>query len=105
MTLEEIKQAVVEKRNQGETWTDIAIWIEKTHGLSVHRTTVQRWYDKEINGEEDEEILLGDAYRLKSDKELATSKGETKLYKRLYVFCGDIRGCGVAWPIICGLGP
>jgi len=84
MTLEEIKQAVVEKRNQGETWTDIAIWIEKTHGLSVHRTTVQRWYDKEINGEEDEEILLGDAYRLKTDKVLATSKSETKLYKRLY---------------------
>ena len=84
MTLEEIKQAVVEKRNQGETWTDIAIWIEKTHGLSVHRTTVQRWYDKELNGEEDEEILLGDAYRIKTDKTLATSKSETKLYKRLY---------------------
>jgi len=84
MTLEEIKRQAIEKRNQGETWTDIAIWIEQTHGLSVHRTTVQRWYDKELNAQNEEETYLDDATRVKLDKKLATSSGETKLYKKLY---------------------
>ena len=81
MTLEEIKQAVVEKRDSGATWTDIALWIEQTHGLSVHRTTVQRWYDKQL---EDEETLLDDAAKLATDKKLVTAQGESKLYKKLY---------------------
>ena len=84
MTLEEIKRQAIEKRNQGETWTDIAIWIEQTHGLSVHRTTVQRWYDKELNAQNEEETYLDDATRVKLDKKLATSTSETKLYKKLY---------------------
>ena len=82
MTLEEIKRQAIEKRNQGETWTDIAIWIDQTHGLSVHRTTVQRWYAKELNSEE--ETYLDDATRVKLDKKLVTSTSETKLYKKLY---------------------
>lgn len=81
MTLEEIKQAVVEKRDSGATWTDIALWIEQTHGLSVHRTTVQRWYDKEL---EDEETLLDDTAKLATDKKLVTAQSEAKLYKKLY---------------------
>ena len=84
MTLEEIKRQAIEKRNQGETWTDIAIWIDQTHGLSVHRTTVQRWYDKELNAQNEEETYLDDATRVKLDKKLATSTSETKLYKKLY---------------------
>ena len=83
MTLEEIKSKVVERRNQGETWTDIAIWIEEIYGLSVHRTTVQRWYDKEVNVPEDE-TLLDEETRIKLDKKLATSQADTKLYKKLY---------------------
>ena len=83
MTLEEIKRQAVAMRDSGETWTDIAIWIEKNHGLSVHRTTVQRWYDKEMRVHEDEETLLEED-RVKLDKKLVTSKSEAKLYKKLY---------------------
>ena len=85
MTLEEIKRQAVTMRDSGETWTDIAIWIEKTHGLSVHRTTVQRWYDREvIQPIEEEETLLDNESRVKLDKKLAGSKSEAKLYKKLY---------------------
>ena len=85
MTLEEIKRQAVTMRDSGETWTDIAIWIEKTHGLSVHRTTVQRWYDREVTQPiEEEETLLDNESRVKLDKKLAGSKSEAKLYKKLY---------------------
>ena len=84
MTLEEIKRQAVAMRDSGETWTDIAIWIEKNHGLSVHRTTVQRWYDKEVYSDFDGVLIEKDTpdERFNLDKKVATHKAEAAYYKK-----------------------
>ena len=47
MIPEQAKSEIIKKRKEGETWTAIAEWMEEETGISVHRSTIQRWYDKE----------------------------------------------------------
>ena len=70
----------------GATWTKIAEWLEAEYGLQIHRTTIQKWFDKN-HWEPEEELLVneeGTENRIKLDKKLATYKGEAKYYKKLY---------------------
>ena len=81
------KNELIKKRLTGETWTDLAKWMNNEFGISVHRTTLQRWYDKEVCIEntnfEDIELDTVDD-RIKLDRKIATYKAETKHYKKLY---------------------
>ena len=81
------KDGIIKRKLAGETWTAIAKWVEQEYGETVHRTTVQRWYDKEVSLESisPEDIILDSVEdRIKIDKKLATYKAETNYYKKLY---------------------
>ena len=68
------------------TWTKIAEWLEAEYGVQIHRTTIQKWFDKN-HWEPEDELLVneeGTENRIKLDKKLATYKGEAKYYKKLY---------------------
>ena len=70
----------------GATWTKIAEWLEAEYGVQIHRTTIQKWFDKN-HWEPEDELLVneeGTENRIKLDKKLATYKGEAKYYKKLY---------------------
>ena len=87
MIPEQARLRIIEKKQGGETWTGIAKWIEETYGVAIHRTTVQRWYDREVSSDEEvdqEEVLESIEDRTKSDKQLATYKAEAAHYKKLY---------------------
>ena len=81
------KDEIVKRKLAGDTWTAIAKWIEQEYGETVHRTTIQRWYDKEVSLENfnpDDIVLDSIEDRIKIDKKLATYKAETTFYKKLY---------------------
>ena len=83
---EQAKSEIIKRRNLGATWTKIAEWLEAEYGLQIHRTTIQKWFDKN-HWEPEEELLVneeGTENRIKLDKKLATYKGEAKYYKKLY---------------------
>ena len=86
MIPEKAKSEIIKKRAAGETWTGLARWVEKEYGMSVHRTTIQRWHDREVWEQEaqhlDSENSLDE--RLKLDKKVATHKSEADFYKKLY---------------------
>ena len=81
------KDEIIKKKLAGETWTAIAQWVEQEFGEQVHRTTVQRWYDKEVcleNADPDDVVLDSVNDRIKIDKKIATHKAEAAYYKKLY---------------------
>jgi hypothetical protein len=83
---EQAKSEIIKRRNLGATWTKIAEWLEAEYGLQIHRTTIQKWFDKN-HWEPEDELLVneeGTENRIKLDKKLATYKGEAKYYKKLY---------------------
>ena len=83
---EKAKSEIIKRRAMGVTWTKIAEWLEVEYGVQVHRTTIQKWYDKN-HWEPEEELLVneeGTDNRIKIDKKLATYKGEADYYKKLY---------------------
>ena len=45
MIPETSKDELIKKRLAGDTWTSLAQWVNSELGISVHRTTLQRWYD------------------------------------------------------------
>ena len=88
MIPEQARLEIGRKRAAGETWTGIARWILEEYGVEVHRTTVQRWHDRDILSEfdieESEEILDSPKERLKIDKKLQTFKAEATYWKKMY---------------------
>ena len=86
MIPEEAKSEIIKRRALGTTWTGLARWIEKDYGTPIHRTTIQRWHDKEVWEQEvqllDNENSVDD--RIKLDKKVATHKSEADFYKKLY---------------------
>ena len=87
MIPEQARLEIIRKKQEGETWTGIANWIEDEYGISIHRTTVQRWYDREaFNVEEvgQDEPWESIEDKTKLDKKLATYKSEVAYYKKLY---------------------
>ncbi len=86
MIPEQAKSEIIKRRAIGATWTKIVEWLEQEHGIQVHRTTIQKWFDKN-HWEPEEELLVneeGTDNRIKLDKKLATYKGEADYYKKLY---------------------
>ena len=71
-------------------WTEIAQKVESKTGYKYHRSTIQRWYDRE--GQWAEDILsdssdMDDATAkawVKLETKLATHAAESKHYKKLY---------------------
>ena len=84
MIPEQARNEIIQKRAAGQTWTSLVKYLKDKYGIEVHRTTVQRWHDREICSE----ILDGDEFTdediLLRDKKVETLKGEVKLWKRLY---------------------
>ena len=96
MIPEQARLEIIKKKQEGETWTGISQWIEEEYGIPIHRTTVQRWYDREAFSEDEvdqEELLESIEDRTKLDKKLATYKAELNYYKKLYqqVISGDAK--------------
>ncbi len=84
---ETVKDELVKKRLAGATWTELAQFLKEVHGIDVHRTTVMRWYEKEVSIEKvnpDDINLDSVGDRIRIDKRLATYKAETNYYKKLY---------------------
>ena len=94
MTIPEIaKEELAKKRLAGATWTELAQFLKEAHGINVHRTTVMRWYEKEVcieNVDPTDLDLDSVDDRIKLDKRLATYKAETAYYKKLYE--GSLKG-------------
>ena len=90
MIPEQAKSEIRKRKEAGATWTGIVQWIAEEYGIDVHRTTIQRWYDKEVYLDfpdpEDDLIVEKDtpAERIKLDKKVATHKAEAIFYKKLY---------------------
>ena len=87
MIPEQARLEIIKKKDEGETWTGIARWIEREYGVTVHRTTIQRWYDREVCREDEvdqEELLESLDSRIKVDKQVQTLKAEVGYYKKLY---------------------
>ena len=86
MIPEEAKSEIIKRREQGATWTSLSNWVEEIFGVPIHRTTIQRWHDKEVWEQEvqllDNENSIDD--RIKLDKKVATHKSEADFYKKLY---------------------
>ena len=87
MIPEQARLEIIKRKQEGETWTGISQWIEEEYGIPIHRTTVQRWYDREAFNEEEvdqDELLESIEDRTKLDKKVATYKAELAYYKKLY---------------------
>jgi len=84
MIPEEARLEIVRKKNLGETWTAIAQWLLDDYGISVHRTTVQRWYDREVFLDEVNDESFSTEDRVKLDKKVETYKAESRFWKKLY---------------------
>ena len=93
------KAELIQKRQAGQTWTGLARWLAEDYGIELHRSTIQRWYDREVVdidtlldeaaanmadeiSPEEEEDFIKDRIRL--DKRVATYKAESAYYKKLY---------------------
>ena len=77
MIPEQARLGIIKRKEEGETWTGISKWIEEEYGIAIHRTTVQRWYDREVFNEEEvdqEELLESIEDRTKLDKKVSTYK-------------------------------
>ena len=86
MIPEEAKSEIIRRRAAGETWTGIANWILSKFGIETHRTTIQRWHDKSIWDQEDQDLSPENDLdtRIKLDKKVETYKSEAAFYKKLY---------------------
>tara|TARA_Y100000310_G_scaffold114205_1_gene112706 strand:+ start:3881 stop:5191 length:1311 start_codon:yes stop_codon:yes gene_type:complete len=89
MIPEAAKSEIRKRKEAGATWTGIAQWIADEYGIDIHRTTIQRWHDKEVYldfKDLDNDIVEKDTSeeRIKLDKKVATHKSEAAFYKKLY---------------------
>ena len=86
MIPEQAKLGITERRNQGWTWQSIANWIEEEFEVRVHRTSIQRCYDKQVWEQAAEEYAqLNDLdERIKIDQRAIGWHQQALLWKRLY---------------------
>ena len=92
------KAELIQKRQAGQTWTGLARWLAEDYGIELHRSTIQRWYDREvvdidtlldeaaanmadeISPEEEEDFIKA---RIRLDKRVDTYKAASAYYKKL----------------------
>ena len=82
---EEAREQIIRNRQLGMSWTALARMLDETYGVKVHRSTVQRWFDREVYSVElNAEIEFTSKDRIKLDKKVATYKAEATHWKKLY---------------------
>jgi hypothetical protein len=103
---EQVKPRLIKMRRAGMGWTALKKWLEDEHGIDVHRSTLQRWFDR--GGYSEIDLVLDEAAanmadtlasepvnpledpdfwveeKVKQDKKVATHKAEAAYYKKLY---------------------
>ena len=86
MIPEEVRLEITRKRSEGWTWDSIAESIEEQFGIKVHRTTIQRWHDRQLGDLEtiDESVPLLPNDKIRLDKKVAHAVSEANLYRKLY---------------------
>tara|TARA_R110000744_G_scaffold283366_1_gene394874 strand:- start:178 stop:612 length:435 start_codon:yes stop_codon:yes gene_type:complete len=85
---EEAKAQIVELREEGMGWTAISRFIDDEYGVSLHRSTIQRWHaehgaEQTILDLDDTDDEFVDA-KLKLDKKIRSLEQDRKLYRSLY---------------------
>ena len=103
---EQAKPKIIKMRRAGMGWTALRNWLEEQYGIEVHRSTIQRWYDREgysgVNQIDYDAVPYAAAKQMadtiapepidhfwveekvKQDKKVATHKAEAAYYKKLY---------------------
>jgi len=88
---EKAKSEIIKRRLAGWSWESIAVWMAEEHNFAAHRTTYQKWYDREVSlreglsKEETQEMpteFSPDAHA-KLIKNIEKYKGEAKYWKKL----------------------
>ena len=88
---EKAKSEIIKRKLAGWSWTAIAVWMKKKYNFAAHRTTYQKWYDREVSLREGlsrhevEEIptdFSPDAHA-KLIKNIEKYKGEAKYWKKV----------------------
>ena len=59
---EQLKPMLVKMRRAGATWTGLRDWLSGKYGIDVHRSTIQRWYDREGYSEID--LIIDEAAKM-----------------------------------------
>ena len=88
---EEAKEEIVKRKMAGATWSALSRWVEERWGVSVHRTTLQKWYDREVElldeeQSEDMEDMEADftpEAHVKMARKIETYKGESRYWKKV----------------------
>ena len=78
---------LVRRRQAGATWTSLSEWLKSVFGIDIHRTNIQRWYDKEVYLDQEDELLdpeIDPTHHIKMGKKAETYKAEAKYFKKLY---------------------
>ena len=88
---EKAKSEIIKRKLAGWSWTAIATWMQEKYAFEAHRTTYQKWYDREVSLREGlsrhevEEIptdFSPDAHA-KLIKNIEKYKGEAKYWKKV----------------------
>jgi len=88
---EKAKNEIIKRKLAGWSWTDIATWMKEKYDFEAHRTTYQKWYDREVSlreglsSEDFNEIptdFSPDAHA-KLIKNIEKYKGEAKYWKKV----------------------
>ena len=88
---EEAKEEIVKRKMAGATWSALSRWVEDRWGVAVHRTTLQKWYDREVEvldeqQSEDMEDMQADftpEAHVKMARKIETYKGEARYWKKV----------------------
>ena len=46
---EKAKSEIIKRKLAGWSWTAIATWMQEKYAFEAHRTTYQKWYDREVS--------------------------------------------------------
>ena len=88
---EKAKSEIIKRKLAGWSWTAIATWMQEKYAFEAHRTTYQKWFDREVSlreGLSRDEIedtptdFSPDAHA-KLIKNIEKYKGEAKYWKKV----------------------
>ena len=91
---EKAKPEIVKRKLAGATWSNISRWVNDTYGLNIHRTTFQKWFDKNVDLGEIDEVVENSIDEIeapdfspdthaKLTKKIETFKGEARYWKKV----------------------
>ena len=88
---EEAKEEIVKRKMAGATWSALSRWVKDRWGIEIHRTTLQKWYDREVDLIDEEqscdmdemEADFSPEVHAKLAKKVETYKGEARYWKKV----------------------